>query len=230
MVDEANEDLPGFRPPREPMGPDPLDPGATTLHQPEEQETARPRVSGEPEIPSEPNRSAGSRTTTSSTTFSEVEEALEDIAAGGFMLATMGVNKLAERSTKRRTQRWLGTEDEAEKFGEAAGRIMARRVPDELVEKGDTADYIVMAGALLTYGIRTTLGLSAEEATAAAAEWVEEHVEPARPATPAPPPAAQPPRVVQPQRAPAGDAEEVQNAFGAVAATPAPPSVIQPGI
>jgi hypothetical protein len=237
MVDETIEDLPGFsQPPQQPTA-DPLDPTVSQLHDPQSQEPNRPRVSGDPESPSSPSSSSGARTGTSSTTFSDVEEALAGYGVSGFFLASVGIDNLTSRRRKTPpTGRWLATEEEAERFGDALGRIAARRVPEELVDKGDTADYLIMGEAILTYAIRAGLGLSADQAAQVAQEYVADQAaqHQAGPAAPPqyyePPPTA-PDRVAQP--APtmvATQGEEIVGGFGAVAATPAPPDTISPEI
>lgn len=234
MANEEIEDLPGFsQPPQQPTK-DPLDPAVTQLTQPESpnQDQGRPSVSGSHETP-DPSQRPPARPTnsTSSTTFSDVEDALAGYGASIFMLATMGINRASARRTGQPTTRWLATDDEAGRFGEALGRISARRVPEELVDNGDTADYLIMGEAVLTYGIRASLGLSAEEAMAAAAAYAQQ------PSPPPPGPGAQqdftpPPTAPEPRAHVVTDpgAEAVDNRFGAVPATPPPPTVIQPGI
>jgi hypothetical protein len=152
------------------------------------------------------------------------------------MLATAALNKLAEARTKQKTTRWLATQDEVEAFGGAAGRVARRRVPQELLDSNENAaDFIIMGEVVVTYGARTLLNLSPEEAAQAAQEYIEAQARPA----PAPGPeegpqaAAQAPPTAPAPRTVVGPTEDdlaPSSGYGAVAATPSPPSVISPGI
>ena len=232
MTQAETEDLPGFSQPQT-MPVDPLPPEATVTGPTTQSSPTpdRPKVSG-PADESAPPAPSGRTTGTSSTTSSEVDEALAGYGAAGFMLATAAINKAAEARTHQPTSRWLATEEETQRFGDALGRIAGRRVPDELTESGDAVDYLIMGEVALSYGLRTVLNLSAEEAVAAGEQWLEEQ------APQAPPPEATqtpqsygppPPTAPEPRTTPLVVPDPAENGnFGAVAATPAPPDVISP--
>jgi hypothetical protein len=157
------------------------------------------------------------------------------------MVGSVALNKFFEKRTKTRTNRWLATEEETQAFGEALGRIASRRIPDELAEKGDTADYLILGEVVFNYGLRTVLNMTPEEAAAAGQQYIETQATQGPPPEgaqspqySAPPPTAPPPR----QNAPASvqTADDLEGTapagtvHGVVAATPPPPSVISPGI
>jgi hypothetical protein len=227
--DEETEDLPGFSPPREGPGPDTLDPEATAISShPSQTGEGRPTITGHDVDSSEAEPPRPSRPPSSTTSSEEVDEALAGYGTTGFMVATAALNKFMEQRTRQRTTRWLATEDEAQAFGDALGRIASRKVPAELVEKGDTADLLIMGDVLFGYGARTILNLSPDEAVAAAQAWVEEQAAQAKrpeegPQQGTPPPTAPPPRSVQVE-------EDVPTTGTATAPASPPLSVITPSL
>ncbi len=194
-ADEA--ELPGFRTPQSP-GPDhhpdelsPTLPGPST--------TSSPPTSASPSPPAgAPDDS--SRSTTGSTDedhpvklSEELRDELENFSGGLFELAGLAVNKMMKARTHSNTRLWLVTEDEAEAFAAPAGRIAARRVPEELQE-GDGADALIMGSVLLGYGMRNLTGVTDEElarreGAVPAESWPAEQAAP----PPPPPPPAPPP-------------------------------------
>lgn len=121
---------------------------------------------------------------------------LENFSGGLFELAGLAVNRVARARQKSNTRLWLVTEEEAEDFGAAAGRIAARRIPDELKE-GDGADALIIGSVLLGYGMRNVAGVTGPEldqATRPAPPLPDLAAErQAAPPPPAPPATALPP-------------------------------------
>jgi len=98
------------------------------------------------------------------------------------------VNKAAQRRSHTNTRLWLATEEEAQAFGDALGRIAARRIPEELAgADSDGADLIVMGATTLGYVVRNGMGVD-DQAAARIAEGL-----PPTPPAPAPPSSTPPP-------------------------------------
>jgi hypothetical protein len=150
----------------------------------------------------------------------DLERGLVNLAGGTFEILGTLANRAYRARTRTQSRLWLVTDDEAEDFGAAAGRIAGRHIPDELKE-GDGADVLVMASVGLNYGQRNLAGIDDREADGLAP------AQPQHVAAPPPPPAER--REFAPAGTPVGT---VGGAAGieTEAATPAPPSVISPGI
>jgi hypothetical protein len=187
---EGLDDLPGFRsPPSSPMDPHPdesLPDQSTTSSPPAPNpSSATAGQSGAPgpsstgsidddEPPKRPDPANISQ---------ELRDELENFSGGLFELAGLAVNRLVRARTHSQTRLWLVTDEESETFGSAAGRIVGRRIPEELAE-GDGADALIMGSVLLGYGTRNVAGVTDAEQSAAAV--------PAQAAAPPPPPASAP--------------------------------------
>jgi hypothetical protein len=182
-----------------------------------------------PPPPDEPTRPPKTPPSSPTSIDPEVDEALAGLGAGAFHVLGVMVNKAAQRRNHSNTRLWLATEDEANAFGDALGRIAARRVPEELAD-GDGADLLVMGSVALGYGIRNGMGVADNdprltgEAPPAPAHSSESPA-------PAPPP---PERRTMVQPVQQGPMDIVQtppaSSYGAEPASPPPPDVIDPGI
>lgn len=207
-ADDELGDLPGFKAPAEPLEEDHPDQAtspagpSTTLPPPEE--TSPPAA--------DPGDTRPSSTPVSIS--AELRDELENLTGGAFELAGLAANKFMQRRTRSNTRLWIVSEDEAEDFGAAAGRILARRVPEELAE-GDGADAVIIGSVVLGYAMRNIAGQPAP-----ALPGEELRVQ----APPQPGPTAQEapsPPAVAPPAAPARTGDPV--VVGVEAATPPAP-------
>jgi hypothetical protein len=190
-----------------------------------------PSTSSSPPTPPRqpPDRPATSPKTSSTTSSEDLDEGLANVAGGGLVIGGALLNKWHQKRNRTTGSRvWLPTDDEVQTFGEAAGRIAARRVPDEIKE-GDGADIITMGGVLMAYAARNALGISDQDMAHAAdpdAPAPAVAPEPGQPYSPAPyvePPTAPPPREAPPASVSVAGGTPVT---GVEAATPAPPPYI----
>ncbi len=145
-------DLPGFRqsPEEEPES----HPDEATS--PADQSTTSPPPEESPSPPEAAPAAASDRSSPVSIS-AELRDELENFSGGLFELAGLAANRVMQRRTHSNTRLWIVTEEEAEDFGAAAGRILARRVPEELAE-GDGADALIMGSVLLGYSMRNVSG------------------------------------------------------------------------
>lgn len=171
-----------------------------------------------------------------------VGDALDNLAGDAFEVAGVLINKAFRARTKTESTLWLVSPEESTAFAEAAGRIAARRLPEELKAEGDASDMLVMGAVALGYVAHNAMGIAGAE-LAAAQELLMAPGTQAAPA-PAPAPVATPPSPVAPpapipaqpaatvrtQASSATSPDEPQGSYGQVAATPPPPSVITPSI
>ncbi len=239
--DDGLEAVPGFRtlsptdPSRNPTPRD-LDPAATL-----DPSTTSPPSPSSPTSPTRPIPPSASTSSTTSTDADgddggrqppeiseELDEALAGLGAGAFHVAGVLVNKAAQRRSHTNTRLWLATEDEAQAFGDAMGRIAARRVPEELAGDTDGADILVMGATALGYVVRNGMGVDLDEAERIAAGIPADHSSPAPvPHSSEPEPVATPPRtMVQP----AGQGPPPLAHYDTEPAAPAPPDFLSPDI
>lgn len=233
---EGLAEVPGFRQPASPdQGPHPDELSPT----PEPSATSS---RSEAASPSSPTDAPGdpSRSTTASTEVpdlppppppaplsAELEEELENLAGGLFELGGMVMNRVSRaRRPGIPSRLWLVSEQEAEDFGAAAGRIAGRRVPEEL-KSGDGADVLIMGSVLLGYGMRNVSGVTVPEPAGGGAGSPTTAEPP-----PTPPPAAgsvsAPPAAPPPPPHAASSRAGGPVVVGVEEGTPPPPDVISP--
>lgn len=233
---DALGDLPGFRPMEETELPpleesDEVDEGPSLPESMDLSTTSPPSTTHPPAAsPGERTRSTSSQGSTDDderpppprpavSLSGELEEELVYLTGGAFETVGAVLNRLERRRTRSATRMWLVSQEEAERFGTAAGRIAGRHIPDEL-KQGDGADLVIMGSVALGY----------VQGNLAGRDDLERSGQLPAPVQPPPPVAPASPRPVQP---PAGTpvASVVPAPIeGAEAATPPPPSVISPGI
>jgi hypothetical protein len=217
---EELADLPGFRP--SPPEEAELHPDETIPEATDQPATSSPPM--DPEPPSLPPAAPAAASGRSSpvSISAELRDELENFSGGVFELAGLAANRVVQRRTHSNTRLWLVTEEEAEDFGAAAGRILARRVPEELAE-GDGADALIMGSVILGYAMRNVTGNVTQPPGEELAPGV---------AYQPPPPAPQPPPRAAEQEAPSPPAAASPAApvragspvvVGVEAATPPPP-------
>ncbi len=150
--------------------------------------------------PQAPPPSHGETATSSSTgssepsvTLADVQDAIGDLGAGLFAGLTQLVNGVARKRTRRPTDRWLATEEEARAFGELAEQYLVSKVPENLTE-GDGAALAVGGLIFAGYLVRNLLRAGDVDAVAGDA--------PGRRAPDAPPPAPPPPPPARPAAPP----------------------------
>lgn len=154
----------------------------------------------------------------------EFSEELGSLAGGAFEMLGVGMNKVMARRTRTRSTLWLATDDEIAVFGEAAGRIADRKIPDSLKE-GDIGDAIIMGGVIVQYAGRNLAGITREELERGAVPAIaydQAPPAPSPPTYPGPPTAPAPRSVPEPTVIHTGDIE------GVAEPTPPPPDVISP--
>lgn len=154
----------------------------------------------------------------------ELTDGLGNFGEAIFEVGGTALNKYFNKRNHTNSTLWLVTDEEAEAFGNAAARIAARKVPEELQE-GDPADAIIMASVLVRYGVRNITGLSREEMTGGPPPGPAGF----NPQQAPPPPTAPPPRQ-PPAPAAAPTVHTGTTLDGIEPATPPPPDVISPDI
>jgi len=134
-----------------------------------------------------------------------------DAAALPAVLALgLAANRLYQRRTGDRSQRWLFTEEESQALAGAVGRITARRLPEQLVE-GEGGDVLLIVGVTGGYLVRNALGVTEAQMRAAAGEPA-----PGQPPAPVPDHPVTPPRHARAdQGGDEGDDEEPDEVRGA---------------
>lgn len=158
--DDDLGELPGFLPPaglppqaeHDPASPSPSTPNPTRPTS----STIPPSHPG-PTEPAGPTPSGSLRTSIDT----EVDHAIADLVGALFAMAGVGLNRLARRRTRRPTNQWLVSSEEADAFGTTLGNVASRRIPEELTE-GDTGDAVSSALILVAYGARNLVGIPAE--------------------------------------------------------------------
>lgn len=177
---------PRGRDPYEEIDPDPshdADPSTPTSPPPSTSSTRPPITDPPTESPST------AKTTSSSPVSSDVLEGFEQLGTAVAATSGIALNRLTQRRGRAPHRRWLMTEDEAKGIGGAMGRLLAKRVPEELVDGdgGEVLELVTVGGAYL---VRNALGVTDEEIDAANADGVP--VSEVRPNPFAPAPAAPP--------------------------------------
>lgn len=120
-----------------------------------------------------PESSSPSSSRASTSPLEEIPQEATNVVAKvvlpGVLALGIGANRLYQRRTGEASARWMLTDDEAQEIGGAFARILARRVPEQLVA-GENGDFLVIAATAAGYVIRNALDLSEETVRAAQEE------------------------------------------------------------
>ena len=191
-TEEVGE-LPVFEsPPDEERPPDPAPPKEDRT--PSQASSSQSRPTLPPSRDETTTRSStGSSEAEASLSFEDVKDAIGDLGAGLFVGLAAVLNRIEQKRTRRPTQRWLATEDEARGFGELAEQYVAPKIPESLTE-GDGAAIAVGGLQLVGYVARHLLRNDAIDPVVGDAppDRVPEPPRPAPPPAPAAPPAPAP--------------------------------------
>jgi len=182
---ETTDDVVGALPRFDPGSP--LDPPSELME--EEVASPPPPTTSPPQPPGSrdgPSERSGTSSTGSSEPPVDLSDAFGELGKGIALVLGLVMNRLHDRMTRRRSDAWLMTEEEAEAVGGAIGHMASRRVPQE-VATGDGADAISGVAALIPWAARNLMPAAGEPEVAEAESYV-----------PPPGPTVAPPPVITP--------------------------------